>query len=107
MARPQVFGRLLVGAAGFEPTTLSSRTIRATKLRHAPTGCPLSQGERMIADAPTRTTVQASSSDDEETRRAGSRIGTTASAARTNEIAISQNTSGSPAWSPRTSMSAP
>ncbi len=31
----------MVGAAGFEPTTLSSRTIRATKLRHAPTGCPL------------------------------------------------------------------
>jgi hypothetical protein len=27
----------MVGAAGFEPTTLSSRTIRATKLRHAPT----------------------------------------------------------------------
>src|SRR5580765_5934642 len=45
---------LLVGAAGFEPTTLSSRTIRATKLRHAPTGCPLSQGLRMIAEALTR-----------------------------------------------------
>src|SRR5258706_16029590 len=42
---------LLVGAAGFEPTTLSSRTIRATKLRHAPTGCPLLQGVGMIAEA--------------------------------------------------------
>ena len=27
----------MVGARGFEPPTLSSRTIRATKLRHAPT----------------------------------------------------------------------
>ena len=48
----------MVGAAGFEPTTLSSRTIRATKLRHAPTGCPLSQGARMVAEDrsdPTRS----------------------------------------------------
>src|SRR4051794_38711688 len=34
----------LVGAAGFEPTTLSSRTIRATKLRHAPTEMPVVAG---------------------------------------------------------------
>jgi hypothetical protein len=27
----------LVGARGFEPPTSSSRTMRATKLRHAPT----------------------------------------------------------------------
>ncbi len=26
----------LVGARGFEPPTLRSRTVRATKLRHAP-----------------------------------------------------------------------
>ncbi len=26
----------LVGATGFEPATLRSRTVRATKLRHAP-----------------------------------------------------------------------
>src|SRR5690349_17750838 len=34
----------VVGAAGFEPTTLSSRTIRATKLRHAPTEMPVVAG---------------------------------------------------------------
>ena len=31
----------MVGARGFEPPTSSSRTMRATKLRHAPTECPL------------------------------------------------------------------
>jgi hypothetical protein len=30
----------LVGARGFEPPTSSSRTMRATKLRHAPTEMP-------------------------------------------------------------------
>ncbi len=30
-----ILGRL-VGARGFEPPTLRSRTVRATKLRHAP-----------------------------------------------------------------------
>jgi DNA invertase Pin-like site-specific DNA recombinase len=34
----QVMG--MVGARGFEPPTSSSRTMRATKLRHAPTGSP-------------------------------------------------------------------
>ena len=29
----------MVGARGFEPPTSSSRTMRATKLRHAPTEC--------------------------------------------------------------------
>ena len=29
--------KTLVGATGFEPATSSSRTKRATKLRHAPT----------------------------------------------------------------------
>ena len=29
----------MVGAAGFEPTTSSSRTRRATRLRYAPTFC--------------------------------------------------------------------
>ena len=29
-------GLLIVGVAGFEPTTSSSRTKRATKLRHTP-----------------------------------------------------------------------
>jgi hypothetical protein len=31
----------LVGATGFEPATSSSRTKRATKLRHAPTRVPV------------------------------------------------------------------
>ncbi len=39
----------LVGARGFEPPTSSSRTMRATKLRHAPTEMPVVQGSRMIA----------------------------------------------------------
>jgi hypothetical protein len=42
----------MVGARGFEPPTSSSRTMRATKLRHAPTECPTYrnvQGCRMIA----------------------------------------------------------
>ena len=39
----------LVGARGFEPPTSSSRTMRATKLRHAPTEVPVEQGSRMIA----------------------------------------------------------
>ena len=34
------FGR----ARGFEPPTSSSRTMRPTKLGHAPTECPLSTG---------------------------------------------------------------
>ena len=34
----------LVGARGFEPPTSSSRTMRATKLRHAPTEDALVQG---------------------------------------------------------------
>ena len=29
----------VVGARGFEPPTLRSRTVRATKLRHAPSKC--------------------------------------------------------------------
>jgi hypothetical protein len=41
----------MVGAAGFEPTTLSSRTIRATKLRHAPTEVPGLPSPGMIAAA--------------------------------------------------------
>src|SRR5215207_2924617 len=39
--------------------------------------------------------------------RAGSRMGTTASAARTNETAISQNTTGSPTGSPSQAMIVP
>ena len=31
----------MVGARGFEPPTSSSRTMRATKLRHAPTAMPV------------------------------------------------------------------
>src|SRR4051812_10233292 len=42
---------VLVGARGFEPPTSSSRTMRATKLRHAPTvGAP--EGRGMIAHVP-------------------------------------------------------
>ena len=39
----------MVGARGFEPPTSSSRTMRATKLRHAPTEGARLQGLRMIA----------------------------------------------------------
>ena len=43
--------RLLpVGAAGFEPTTSPTRTVRATKLRHAPKLCPSEQAHKIIND---------------------------------------------------------
>ena len=48
----------LVGARGFEPPTSSSRTMRATKLRHAPTEGARLQGLRMIAHG-SRTGTQA------------------------------------------------
>ena len=35
---------VMVGARGFEPPTSSSRTMRATKLRHAPTEVPVLRG---------------------------------------------------------------
>ena len=38
----------MVGARGFEPPTSSSRTMRATKLRHAPTENARLQSRRMI-----------------------------------------------------------
>jgi hypothetical protein len=41
----------MVGARGFEPPTLSSRTTRATKLRHAPTDALVVQSPGMIANA--------------------------------------------------------
>ncbi len=133
MVRPASCAGVLVGAAGFEPTTLSSRTIRATKLRHAPTGCPLSQGPRSVAEARAQThegigsgahsvaglgvPVQVSSRPRCPAQSAstaipglpllGSRIRTTARAASTNEIAISQKTIGSPADSPSQAMIAP
>ena len=45
----------LVGARGFEPPTSSSRTMRATKLRHAPTeGARLTGPTEYIAGAPAR-----------------------------------------------------
>jgi hypothetical protein len=45
----------MVGARGFEPPTSSSRTMRATKLRHAPTEVLVTQSLRMIArDHPGR-----------------------------------------------------
>ncbi len=40
---------VMVGARGFEPPTSSSRTMRAAKLRHAPTEVPVEQGTEMIA----------------------------------------------------------
>ena len=39
----------MVGARGFEPPTSSSRTMRATRLRHAPTEVLVVQSLRMIA----------------------------------------------------------
>ena len=42
---------VMVGARGFEPPTSSSRTMRATKLRHAPTEMP-AEGHGMIAGDP-------------------------------------------------------
>jgi site-specific DNA recombinase len=46
------YGKLeLVGARGFEPPTLSSRTIRATWLRHAPTAPPVTDGKGSLPAA--------------------------------------------------------
>ena len=42
----------IVGQAGFEPTTSSSRTRRATKLRHCPCAAPEMLAARGAADAP-------------------------------------------------------
>ena len=39
----------LVGARGFEPPTSSSRTMRATKLRHAPTEVLVEQSRWIVA----------------------------------------------------------
>src|SRR5207253_3132433 len=39
----------MVGARGFEPPTSSSRTMRATWLRHAPTGSSASRGPEEAA----------------------------------------------------------
>jgi hypothetical protein len=41
----------LVGARGFEPPTSSSRTMRATKLRHAPTEVLVQQSRWIVARA--------------------------------------------------------
>jgi len=68
----------------------------------------LSQGVGMIAEAGAATRIgQSASITGARKRRAGSRIGTMESAARKNEIAMSPNTTGSPAWSPSTAMIAP
>ncbi len=40
---------VLVGARGFEPPTSSSRTMRATKLRHAPTAVLVEQSPGIVA----------------------------------------------------------
>jgi hypothetical protein len=40
---------VLVGARGFEPPTSSSRTMRATKLRHAPTEVLVAQSHGIVA----------------------------------------------------------
>ena len=47
--------RQMVGARGFEPPTSSSRTMRATKLRHAPTEVLVQQSHGIVArDAGSR-----------------------------------------------------
>jgi hypothetical protein len=124
-------GQEMVGAAGFEPTTSSSRTMRATRLRYAPTGGPL-QGPRMIPQAAseTRTTCRrprggsrgsgyarslGSTGIEPSVRRpwprppslAGSRTGHMTTAAIRNDAAMSPKTIGSPTVSPAALMTKP
>ena len=97
----------MVGAAGFEPTTSSSRTMRATKLRHAPTECPLGPGHDSSRDPvrgfgpPLRPANQVVG------RRPPARTGATAKAAATNEAAMRTKTIGRPSGSPAIPMITP
>jgi hypothetical protein len=38
----------MVGAAGFEPATLRTRTVRATKLRYAPTAITIPRPRMVV-----------------------------------------------------------
>ena len=101
----------LVGARGFEPPTSSSRTMRATKLRHAPT-VSAAEGRGMIAHPPRPVARPplAQAAVAYVPRSFGMRIFSVASAARIEAPAISQNTVASPPPSvpcPATSMTAP
>ncbi len=91
----------MVGAAGFEPTTSSSRTMRATKLRHAPTECPLGPGHDSSRALRPPPFGQA------DVRRPPARTGTTARAAATNDPAMRTKTIGRPRGSPAIPMMTP
>jgi hypothetical protein len=57
---------VLVGARGFEPPTSSSRTMRATKLRHAPTEVLVVQSAGIVARVgPARSRTLAGTGHDE------------------------------------------
>src|SRR3954447_18993378 len=111
--------RHLVGARGFEPPTSSSRTMRATKLRHAPTeksarctglgddtkGRPAGQRSRCRESLRVPAGVCLGG---EWTRRAPRpqralvRIGSTDKAATPDAAAMIPNTIGSPCCEPVT-----
>jgi hypothetical protein len=56
----RTFGLTVVGVAGFEPTTSSSRTKRATKLRHTPVRPPRgSRNRASIAELAHRPEIGA------------------------------------------------
>ncbi len=60
---PSHSGFLLVGVTGFEPATSSSRTTRATKLRHTPKALTRSgpSGSLAQAEALSHSTMDAAS----------------------------------------------
>jgi hypothetical protein len=93
---------VMVGARGFEPPTSSSRTMRATRLRHAPTEVPRSTGPADHSRGGSAGRLDAPPGG-----RPPARTGTTASAAATNVAAITQNTMTKPRPAPIASIVTP
>ena len=88
----------VVGVAGFEPTTSSSRTMRATRLRYTPTGRPLTGPADDTRDRPgsrAQSLARAGCA-----WRGGSWTGHMTTAAATKDAAISPKTIGRPVGSP-------
>src|SRR5579875_1344603 len=54
---PRQQGLLLIGAPGFEPGTSPTRTVRATRLRHAPTPHQYPIAARIVGATPTARTI--------------------------------------------------
>src|SRR5918993_3831920 len=93
----------MVGVAGFEPTTSSSRTVRATRLRYTPTG-PRFTGPGDDTKGPGVGRSRQSLAIATLAWWGGSRTGHMITAAATKDAAIRPNTIGRPCASPATPM---